>query len=178
MKIDPAKVLLSIAGLLMLTGCGGHESSPPAATPPAAVNAPPPPPPPPPAPTESSAPAAPVAPPPSATANDAPPAAPNAPEPERQKADVGIGSKGHYQQGILTTPLSVYFRAEEMVTFQMKIPKVMQLFQATENRLPKSQAEFMQLLKDNDIVLPQLPPGRRYFYDPKTGELMVEEPAR
>ena len=90
-----------------------------------------------------------------------------------------MGSKGHYAPGILTTPLSIYFRTEERITFNIKIPKAMELFKATENRSPKSHEEFMQrIIKDNDIVLPQLPGSRRYVYDPKTGELMVEEPAR
>ena len=45
--------------------------------------------------------------------------------------------------------------------------------------MPKSHEEFMQrIIKDNDIVLPELPGGRRYVYDPKTGELMVEQPRR
>jgi hypothetical protein len=119
---------------------------------------------------------APPPPPPAASANNTPAAAPKAPEPERQKAEVGMGKKGHYEPGILTTPLSIYFRAEERITFNIKIPKAMELFKATENRMPKSHEEFMEkIIKDNDIRLPELSGNRRYLYDPTTGELMVEQ---
>ena len=62
-------------------------------------------------------------------ASDTSAAAPKTPEPEREKAEVGMGKKGHYEPGILTTPLSIYFRAEERITFNIKIPKAMELVQ-------------------------------------------------
>jgi hypothetical protein len=95
---------------------------------------------------------------------------------EQRKAEFGVGAKGHdYGPGALTTPLSVHFTIQERIVFEVKIPKAMQLFKATENRAPKSQEEFMQkIVKDNDIALPELPFGDRYVYDPKAGELMVQ----
>ena len=68
---------------------------------------------------------------------------------------------------------------QERIIFNIQIPHSMQLFKATENRPPESHEEFMQkIIKDNDIKLPDLPPGHRYVYNPKTEGLMVEQPAR
>ena len=105
-----------------------------------------------------------------------PKAAVGAGKTEQRKAEFGVGAKGHdYGPGVLTTPLSVYFTIQERMTFNVKIPAAMNLFKATENRLPKSQEEFMtRIIKENDIELPALRTGDRYVYDPKTGELMVE----
>jgi hypothetical protein len=147
------------------------------------MNAPPPPPPPPAAPAAAPAPAAPAA---NAATNDTATAAPAAstapaqPEGRREKAEFGVGAKGHdYGPGIITTPISIYFTAGERITFSIKIPKAMELFKATENRVPKSHEEFMEkIIKDNDIVLPDLRPGCYYQYDPKIGELMVVHPEK
>jgi hypothetical protein len=97
-------------------------------------------------------------------------------KPEQRKAEFGVGAKGHdYGPGVLTTPISVYFTIQERMAFNIKIPSAMNLFKATENRLPKSQEEFMtRIIKENDIELPALRSGDRYVYDPKTGELLVE----
>ena len=102
------------------------------------------------------------------------------PQTIQQKAEAGVGKKGRgYGQGILMTPLSVYFSAQQRVVFSIQIPHALDLFKATENRLPKSHEEFMQkIIKEQDIVLPELPRGHRYVYDPKKGELMVERPAQ
>ena len=71
------------------------------------------------------------------------------------------------------------FAAKERLVFEIQIPEAMKLFKATEDRLPKSHEEFMErIVKENHIILPLLPEGHRYVYDPKRGELMVEQPAR
>ncbi len=42
---------------------------------------------------------------------------------------------------------------------------------------PKSHEQFMQdIIKANQIKLPELPPDSKYKYDPATGELMIEHP--
>ena len=170
--------------VLVLVGCNDQKPAAPNAAPSATMNAPPPPPPPPPAaPAAAAALGAPAA---DAATNSttagaaAASTAPAQPEGRREKAEFGVGAKGHdYGPGLITTPMSIYFTAGERVTFSIKIPKAMQLFQATENRFPKSHEEFMEkIIKDNDIVLPNLPPGCRYEYDPKLGELMVVHPAK
>lgn len=54
----------------------------------------------------------------------------------------------------------------------------MQLYQATNGHYPRNQQEFeTQILQANNIKLPELPPGHKYVYDPKSHELMVERPA-
>ena len=81
--------------------------------------------------------------------------------------------------GVVATPVASLFAAKERIAFEIQIPEAMKLFQATEDRLPKSNEEFMErIIKENHIVLPQLPEGHRYVYDPKRGELMVEQPAK
>ncbi|MCS7237520.1 MAG: hypothetical protein NZ899_04535 [Thermoguttaceae bacterium] len=96
----------------------------------------------------------------------------------REKAGVGATGKGNYRPGILTTPLSVYFRAQERIIFESQIPHAMQLYHATNGRYPGSWEEFeREILIPNGIRLPTLPPGHRYHYDPQTGQLMVEKPA-
>lgn len=96
----------------------------------------------------------------------------------RERAGVGATGKGNYRPGILTTPLSVYFRAQERIIFESQIPHALQLYHATNGRYPASWEEFeREILVPNGIRLPTLPPGHRYHYDPQTGQLMVEKPA-
>lgn len=93
-----------------------------------------------------------------------------------QKAESGVGQKGHYKKGLVTTPVATFFRAQERIAFEIQIPQAMQLFKAMENRPPKDQKEFMdRIIKEHRIQLPELPAGSRYFYDPKTEELLVEQ---
>jgi hypothetical protein len=111
-----------------------------------------------------------------------PPVAKPAPAPPKtveKRADVGVGKKGRgYGQGVIATPAASLFATKERLVFQVQIPQAMQLFKATEDRVPKDHAEFMEkIIKANNIHLPELPDGDRYRYDPKTAELMVESPA-
>jgi hypothetical protein len=94
-------------------------------------------------------------------------------------ADVGVTGKGRYNPGLITTPVSTYWRTQEATVFTIQIPKTMQLYKATYGHAPKSHEEFMQqIIQANMIKLPDLPAGERYVYDPKTEQLMVEGPAR
>jgi len=126
-------------------------------------------------------PATPAAPPPSATASaESSSSEPAAPPPGyvRERAGVGATGKGNYRPGILTTPLSVYWRAQERIIFEQQIPHAMQLYHAMNGRYPGSWEEFeREILVPNGIRLPTLPPGHRYHYDPQSGQLMVEKPA-
>jgi pyruvate/2-oxoglutarate dehydrogenase complex dihydrolipoamide acyltransferase (E2) component len=90
-------------------------------------------------------------------------------------ARAGDGVKGSgYGGGIVTEPVSVYFKSQQMMTFKIKIPHALKLFKATNNRYPKDIKEYeREILKPNFIKLPELPEGRVYSYDPKTGELLV-----
>jgi len=95
-----------------------------------------------------------------------------------QKADVGVGKRGRgYGPGLVTTPVATYWAAKEMIAFRVQIPDAMRLYKATNGSAPKTHEEFMEkIIKENQVKLPELPPGQRYVYDPNREELMVEHP--
>jgi hypothetical protein len=101
----------------------------------------------------------------------------------RVKAEVGVGVKGRRLDDpnlvqTIVTPARALFRTQERVVFEITLPHALQLYEATNGRKPKTHEEFMeQIVKANQIKLPELPAGERYVYDPKAGELMVERPA-
>ena len=98
------------------------------------------------------------------------------------KAEVGVGKKGRSldeYEGAVVTPAKSLFAVGERTVFEILIPKNLQLFQATEGRLPKSHDEFMQrIVKEGMISLPELPQGHAYRWDPAMGELMVDRPKK
>jgi hypothetical protein len=159
-----------LLALLLAVTFGCNESPQVPATPPPtkpAVSLPPPPPP------SSSTEAASAAPPSAAKepGSDVPPGM------VREKADIGSGKKGHYEEDIVSTPAAVYWQTRENVAFRIQIPHAIDLYQATTGHAPKSHKEFMEeIIKKNMIQLPELPEGHRYVYDPATKELMVERP--
>ena len=85
-----------------------------------------------------------------------------------------------YGGGLITTPVHTYFAAKQMIVFNVQIPEAMNIFKATnDNKPPRSADEFMkEIIKASNIALPELPAGDRYVYDPKTGDLLVEHPAK
>jgi hypothetical protein len=104
---------------------------------------------------------------------------PPAPGEERVVAKVGVGQKGHYAKGLITTPLSAIFRTREKLAFEVQVKHSLDLYkaQSPDGRGPATHEEFMQkIVKDNQIKLPELPPEHRYLYDPKEEKLMVERP--
>lgn len=96
------------------------------------------------------------------------------------QAGVGVGQAGRsldQYEGVTVTPVKALFATRERLVFEVQIPQALQLFNATEGRNPKSHEEFMEkIVRANNIQLPELPPNNRYIYDPKTNELMVEQP--
>ncbi|MDO5580646.1 MAG: hypothetical protein Q4G69_05895 [Planctomycetia bacterium] len=116
----------------------------------------------------------------------APAAAPAAVKGEGSKeevkaADVGATGKGKFADSaekpmsVVTVPLATYFKAQEMVVFRMQIPEAMKLYKAENGENPKTQDEFMQkIIKANQIVLPTLPAGDSYFYDPSDAILKIK----
>jgi hypothetical protein len=104
------------------------------------------------------------------------------PDMERVKAEKGVGQAGRSldpYEGALVTPAKVYFSVRERIVFEDQIPKVLQLYKATNDKTPKSFEELKaQVLDPNQIRLPDLPPGQRYVWDPKAEELQVERPRR
>ncbi len=136
--------------LLVVAGCGGYTPAPPEPEPKPAA----------------------AAQPPAAKTPQKPP------EPLRKKAKVGVGQQGHYGGlGVIKTPISAYFRARQMIAYDIQVKHSLDLFKALEGHAPRTQEEFMdRIIKENRINLPRLPPGERYFYDVKTEQLMVEYP--
>ncbi|MDR2170807.1 MAG: hypothetical protein LBP59_11745 [Planctomycetaceae bacterium] len=99
------------------------------------------------------------------------------------KAEVGAGAKGHYggEKSVMApilVPLGTYWRASEMTTYNIKIPKAMQMYKANhENKAPATHEEFMEeIIKKEMIKLPQLPPGHKYIYDPADEQLKIAKP--
>ncbi len=104
---------------------------------------------------------------------------------ERVAARAGVGKRGQgYGGGIITEPISSYFKTRDRMAFGIQIPHAMRLFHAEHNRYPKDMEEFERvILQPAQIVLPELPEGHRYVFDPtevdiSNGEtgLMVERP--
>jgi hypothetical protein len=102
------------------------------------------------------------------------------PEMEIVAAESGVGKKGQKlkdQEGILVTPIKALFAAEQRVVFEIQIPHAMQLYKAMHERAPKTHDEFMnEIIKANQIVLPELPVGNSYIYVPEMEQLMVQRP--
>lgn len=94
----------------------------------------------------------------------------------REKAEVGMGEKGHYGTGVLTTPLDIRWRADERMTLN-KIEYGMKMYKGEHGYAPKTHKEFMdKIIKDGMIKLPELPEGEQYLYDPQTEQLMIQKP--
>ena len=108
------------------------------------------------------------------------PAVSPAPATQTIPAGVGVGQAGRSldeYEGVVVTPVKSLFATRERLVFEVQIPQALQLFNAIEGRTPKSHEEFMEkIVTANNIPLPELPPNNRYIYDPKTNELMVEQP--
>lgn len=99
---------------------------------------------------------------------------------EREVAKVGVGKKGrNYGGGLITEPASQYWKAKERIAFEIQIPHALQLYKALNDfKAPKTHEEFMEkIIKEQKIELPELPPGRKYVYDPEKEQLMVERTA-
>ena len=98
----------------------------------------------------------------------------------REKAVVGVGKKGRdYEPGVITTPVSIYFRGPQMMAFKIQSPSAMNLYKGVNGHYPTSHEEFMQkIIKENQINLPELPGGKTYVYDPKkAAEMRSYDPA-
>ncbi|MBN1589662.1 MAG: hypothetical protein JW888_09115 [Pirellulales bacterium] len=95
----------------------------------------------------------------------------------RQKAAVGMGSKGRgYGDDIVTYPLGTYFKIRERISID-QIAHAMQLYKALNGRYPRTQDEFRkQIIEANGIAMATLPNGHKYYYDAEKGELVVIRP--
>ncbi|MCU0713662.1 MAG: hypothetical protein MUC43_16510 [Pirellula sp.] len=104
---------------------------------------------------------------------------------EPKIAGVGVGKQSQGMGDVssanpanfVAAPAKAYFQIKERIVFEQLIPKVMQLYQATNGHLPKTHEAYMKELEVNLIKLPELPPGQVYRYRPEEGELYVEPSA-
>ncbi|HZZ28544.1 MAG TPA: hypothetical protein VFE46_11125 [Pirellulales bacterium] len=97
-------------------------------------------------------------------------------DPTLQKAEAGVGKQGSgYGGGLITEPVHEFFVGRDKITFEIQIPHQLQLWKAeNNNRNPKNFEEYKRVILDPcGVDLPELPPGKRYLYDPKTGDLLV-----
>jgi len=97
----------------------------------------------------------------------------------RVKAKVGVGAKGRYDLGVITTPAATYWAARERIMFTIQIPKCLEAYKFEHDfKGPPSHKEFMkEVVEKYHLQLPTLPPGHRYYYDPAEELLMIERPA-
>ncbi len=73
------------------------------------------------------------------------------------------------------SPPQITPEARKQMVINYQIPQAMREFKAANKRAPKDNDEFMEkIIKAHIIQLPELPPGERYIYDPKTEQLTVE----
>jgi hypothetical protein len=107
---------------------------------------------------------------------------------EPRRAEAGVGKQGQALQRevgddqgvkrIIAQPALTLFQVKQRVVFEIQIPQAMQLYEASNGRGPKSHDEFMnKIIRDNNIVLPELPEGAEYQYHPESKELWVHPKA-
>ena len=108
---------------------------------------------------------------------------PQEPQMQDQIAKTGVGAKGNSLDGIqgndarmlMAGPVKAYFNTREKIIFDIALPKSAQLFNALNDRNPKTHEEYMREVVDSaQIKLPELPAGMVYRYRPEVNELWVE----
>jgi hypothetical protein len=88
----------------------------------------------------------------------------------------GVTGKGNYKPGLITTPISVYFRAQERILFD-QVKHALNLYKAEHGRVPRTHEDFMRdVIAANNLNLPELPEHYRYVFDLEKEELLVEHP--
>ena len=95
------------------------------------------------------------------------------------QAKVGVGKSSQRLdhdgvQGAVAGPAVTFFRTKEKIAFEIQIPHAMNLYKALNGYGPKSHEQFMKdIIKTNQIELPQVPPGQHYQCDVEKQELWV-----
>ena len=84
---------------------------------------------------------------------------------------------GENPMGIITVPVKTLFTTQDRLVLQ-KIEYAMNLYKAEHGKSPATEAEFTErIIKANNLILPQLPAGQAYVYDPRDGELKIRKPS-
>ena len=100
--------------------------------------------------------------------------APVSPNLEKMAAGQGVQGQG-YGGGIITEPIHQYFMARDQIKIG-QLQHQLDIWKALHNnKPPKNKDEYMkEIVEACNVELPELPAGRRYVYDAKKGELLVE----
>jgi hypothetical protein len=101
-------------------------------------------------------------------------------------ADVGVGKQGRKTienakaggiKRMIAQPAASLFAFRQAAVFKIQVPQAMNLYRASNGYFPKTHDDFMQLMKEQMIRLPELPFGQTYEYDAESSQLMVNRPA-
>lgn len=108
------------------------------------------------------------------------PAEQAAPSMPAQRAAAGVAQQGASladdtaAQKILTGAAHEYFQFKQRAVFEIQIPKALELYKALNGAGPKNHSEFdREIVKANQIILPELKPGMVYRFNAEKQELWV-----
>jgi hypothetical protein len=108
------------------------------------------------------------------------PADPVAPAMPAQRAAAGLAQQGASRaddtaaQKIMTGAAHEYFQFKQRAVFVIQIPKALELYKALNGAGPKNHSEFdREIVKANQILLPELKPGMVYRFNAEKQELWV-----
>ncbi len=73
-----------------------------------------------------------------------------------------------------TMPAAEYMQQIDRELFEVTIPKLMEDYKTSEGDYPSSMQSVLELLKENNIILPPLPTGIVYGFDSAKAQLLVE----
>jgi hypothetical protein len=94
---------------------------------------------------------------------------------ELVKADVDATGKGEgYGGDPVTAPIRALVRTRERVKF-IEVDHALKIHRALNGDIKDTDQFMNEIVKANGLTLPDLPAGDKYYFDPKTQALMVEE---
>ncbi|MDA7951831.1 MAG: hypothetical protein MPJ24_10130 [Pirellulaceae bacterium] len=95
---------------------------------------------------------------------------------ELVKAEVGVGKKTQNlsEDNIINASGHALIRSRKRLSF-LQVTHALNLYKGLHGTFPKTEEAFWEdVVKANQLVLPELDEGKEYVYDPKAGELFVE----
>jgi hypothetical protein len=106
-----------------------------------------------------------------------------APQPTYEQAKVGAGAQGRDYGGgtvgkLITTPIQTYWAGRSKIAFDIQVPMIVRDYKMFHDDKAPTHEEFMKMVPQYNLELPQLPPGERYIFDPQSAQLLVEHPQR
>jgi len=94
------------------------------------------------------------------------------------KAEAGEGAKGRgYGGGVISEPLRQRWIQEQKIIFDIQIPLLLAHYNAEQGHAPKTHEEFMEeIIRKGKVVLPELPEGHEYIFNPESQQLEILRP--